>query len=366
MFDSERELVQLAQLTVQGRTSEAMLLIRRALRQVGKRRTDLAEPVRAILAAAASDPTRGVSAATPVPVDADSRLELVSSDLVCSLPVEPVWVPEVWDQLSAIVKERRRTAELEEAGLAPTRSVLFVGPPGVGKTLGARWLANEVSRPLLTLDLAAVMSSFLGRTGNNIRSVLDFAKKSPSVLLLDEFDAIAKRRDDSSEIGELKRLVTVLLQSIDEWPADGLLIAASNHPDLLDPAIWRRFDRVVHFPLPAGDGIRTLIERRVGEGDLDKDTMDGLVCVLAGESFAEVDRILSQARRAAVLDGTSVRQQLTVMVAHAVRGKTLKDRLRIARTLQGTGHSQRRISDLTGLSRDTLRRHRSTTQEQES
>jgi len=94
------------------------------------------------------------------------------------------------------------------------------------------------------------MSSFLGKTGSNIRVVLDFARRQPCVLLLDEFDAITKRRDDSAEIGELKRLVTVLIQAIDEWPADGLLVAATNHPELLDPAIWRRFDRVVEFPLP--------------------------------------------------------------------------------------------------------------------
>ena len=94
------------------------------------------------------------------------------------------------------------------------------------------------------------MSSFLGRTGNNVRNVLDFAKGVSCVFLLDEFDAIAKRRDDAVEVGELKRLVTVLLQEIDQWPASGLLIAATNHYNLLDPAVWRRFELVVGFPMP--------------------------------------------------------------------------------------------------------------------
>ena len=97
----------------------------------------------------------------------------------------------------------------------PTRSALFTGPPGVGKTLAAKWMARELGQPLAILDLSAVMSSFLGRTGSNVRAVLDFARDRRCILLLDEFDAVAKRRDDTSEIGELKRLVTVLLQEID-------------------------------------------------------------------------------------------------------------------------------------------------------
>src|SRR5665213_3572636 len=128
-------------------------------------------------------------------------------------------------------------------------------PPGVGKTLAARWIARELHRPLLTLDLSAVMSSFLGRTGANVRHVLDYAKGVDCVLLLDELDSIAKRRDDASDVGELKRLVTVLLQEIDDWPSTGLLIAATNHSDLLDPAVWRRFEMRVNFPMPGDESV---------------------------------------------------------------------------------------------------------------
>ncbi|KOO11114.1 AAA family ATPase, partial [Vibrio xuii] len=139
-----------------------------------------------------------------------------------------------------VLLEREYNDALLSEGLQPTKSIIFQGPPGVGKTLSARWLANQLDLPLLTLDLATVMSSFLGKTGSNVRAVLEHAMSFPCVLLLDEFDAIAKRRDDDRELGELKRLVTVLLQTIDEWPATSLLIAATNHGELLDPAIWRR------------------------------------------------------------------------------------------------------------------------------
>jgi SpoVK/Ycf46/Vps4 family AAA+-type ATPase len=125
--------------------------------------------------------------------------------------------------LDQILSERRREEELFKQGLSPTRSIIFTGPPGVGKTLAARWVARELQRPLLTLDLSAVMSSFLGRTGANVRHVLDYAKTVNGVLLLDELDSIAKRRDDATDVRELKLLVTVLLQEIDDGPATGLL-----------------------------------------------------------------------------------------------------------------------------------------------
>jgi SpoVK/Ycf46/Vps4 family AAA+-type ATPase len=149
------------------------------------------------------------------------------------------------ETLSQLIQERRQTERLASMGLSPTRSAIFVGPPGVGKTLTARWLASQLGVPLYVLDLTAVMSSLLGRSGTNLRAALDFAKRSPCVLLLDEIDAIAKRRSDDTDVGELKRLVTVILQEVDEWPATGLLLAATNHSELIDPALWRRFDLVI-------------------------------------------------------------------------------------------------------------------------
>ncbi|NJN36652.1 MAG: glutamate-5-semialdehyde dehydrogenase [Nitrospiraceae bacterium] len=116
-----------------------------------------------------------------------------------------MFASDVQSALDALVSERREEIVLREAGLEPVRSAIFTGPPGVGKTLAARWVARALGRPLLILDLSAVMSSYLGRTGSNLRHVLDYAKSIDCVLLLDELDAIAKRRDDRGEIGELKR-----------------------------------------------------------------------------------------------------------------------------------------------------------------
>lgn len=250
--DIEAQFVHLARLALAGRANDVELLSRRTLTRLSASRPDLANEIKKVLAevTVASEVARNKGATVALPVDLDSRLELLKREPSPRVDPEPIWASEVESELRSLLIERERADELSFAGLTPSRSVLLIGPPGLGKTLAARWLAEKLSRPLLTLDLSSVMSSFLGKTGSNIRVVLDFARRQPSVLLLDEFDAIAKRRDDNAEIGELKRLVTVLIQAIDEWPADGLLVAATNHPELLDPAIWRRFDRVIEFPFP--------------------------------------------------------------------------------------------------------------------
>ncbi|MBY0492406.1 MAG: AAA family ATPase [Gemmatimonadaceae bacterium] len=259
MPDPVEVIVNLARLGLRGDPEGVRLYVRRLLRHIAQAedQVDLRVQLGRLLVAP-EVAGGGLRSAIRSPVDPSTFQSLLRVEDVGTAEM-PVLEPEVQRALLHVVHEHREREQLVRAGLEPTRSVLLVGPPGVGKTMSARFLARELGLPLLTLDLAAVMSSYLGKTGQNLRAVLDHARAQPCVLFLDEFDALAKRRDDPSDIGELKRIVNVLLLEIEQWPSHGLLLAATNHPEILDRAVERRFGRVVALPVPSEATRRALV-----------------------------------------------------------------------------------------------------------
>lgn len=356
MIDIYSEYVHLARLALEGKQKDILALLKRSARVIGKDRPELADNIRQILnETKLSEITRSVS--KPIPIDIDSKLELLRKDYEF-FDRDPSWPQSVSNELSSIIEERRYEEKLLLENLYPTRTMLFTGLPGVGKTLAAKWLSYKLDRPLLTLDLATVMSSYLGKTGNNIRAVLNYAQKNTSILLLDEFDSIAKRRDDDLEIGELKRLVTVLLQTIDEWPPNGLLIAATNHPELLDPAVWRRFERVIEFPTPSRNEIKETIVSLIGSSNLTDFTslIDLLSILFEGSSYAEVNRQINNVRKESLIKQVELNEVLEGLAMSLCGGLPKAKKNKIADMLKQFGYSQRRVSGLTGISRDTLRR----------
>ncbi len=223
--------------------------------------------------------------------------------------------------------------------------------------MAAQWIAGQLGVPLAILDLSSVMSSLLGKTGMNLRHAFDYAKQSECVLLLDELDAIGKRRGDDSDVGELKRLVTVLLQQIDDWPESaGLILGATNHPELLDPAVWRRFDTTLAFPEPDAE-LRSEAIERFAEGQLSRPVVQTVALATPGASFNDLERLVMQIRRSAVITDTGP-DRVALDQLEILKEIDFADRLNIARDLADLGGlSQRRISSLTGISRDTLRKH---------
>ena len=352
----EEDLVHLARVALSGRSQDVQMLLHRIAKGYRTSNKELSKALSDLLNKA---PTR----ATPLrdqsemalPVDIDTRFQLLRVEETPILDQEPVYTPGVESNLAQLIAERSHLKELLDAGLEPTRTVLFTGPPGVGKTMAARWVARELNRPLLILDLAAVMSSYLGRTGSNLRHVLDYAKSVDCILLLDELDAIAKRRDDRGEIGELKRLVTVLLQQVDDWPSSGLLIAATNHAELLDPAVWRRFEMSLEFPVPNKEASTRFIESELaGKTKHAGQWANALSLAFAGRSFSDIARELNAAKRAAALNGKDLDAHLPPIIG--AERLPRRDRIALAAKLADGLISQRAAHELTGVSRDTIRK----------
>ena len=361
-----KDLVQLARLALSEKMPDVRLFTARLVRKYRKAHPEIAAELESQLRSRperAMSPLRGSAAQdlsrAAFPESSESGLSLLRAwDPAMSSP-EPILADSVREVLDQLVAERLQVARLAEQGLVPTRSAIFVGPPGVGKTLTARWIAAQLGLPLLVLDLAAVISSFLGRSGANVRSAFDHARKVPCVLLLDEIDAIAKRRNDEADVGELKRLVTVIMQELDEWAPSGLLLAATNHGELIDRALWRRFDLIVEFPLPGDAELRSAIQRFAGnDRAIFKRFEPSLVTLFRNSSLSDVERAMRRTRRALALGLAKPEAILDELLRDLPKISDRRDRIDLAVSLaRGGGMSQHRIADATGVSRDTIRKY---------
>ena len=180
--------------------------------------------------------------------------------------------------------------------------MLLYGPPGCGKTKSAYLIAKQLNLPIVVARMDSIISSYLGTTAKNIRSLFEFIQKIPCVLFLDEFDAIAKARDDANELGELKRVVNSLLQNIDTTGSDSIILAATNHQQLLDPAIWRRFDYKLEIKLPDREEISDLIALfSNGIYELTPKEILEISTLLEGQSGSDIEEIITKAIRDSII-----------------------------------------------------------------
>lgn len=366
MKEEHSDLAQAVRLALAEQVEDVRLFAARLVRKYRGTAPDLAEQLDLYLK---SKPARSVSpmrklspapsATQALPVDDESRLSLLKVFKEEPRKDAPLLSGDIEEALVQLIAERRQSDRLRAMGLTPTRSAIFVGPPGVGKTLTARWLATQLKVPLYVLDLTAVMSSLLGKSGTNLRAAIDFAKREPCVLLLDEIDAIAKRRSDDTDVGELKRLVTVILQEVDEWPASSMLLAATNHPELIDPALWRRFDLVVQFKTPDAQAVKEAVKRFLGpDYALFARWIDILVFAFAEYSFSDIERDVQRFRRAVALGTTTDADLVEDFMKARALALDRQGRIDLAVMLaRQTRLSQHAVSDITGVSRDTIRKY---------
>lgn len=201
------------------------------------------------------------------PVDRETSAplaEIIFPDFV--RPVVPVFDTGLSSSVDGLLDEWRNIDRLKAAGVKPALSLMMFGAPGTGKTLLAHHMAKELGYPLVVARLDGLVSSFLGTTARNISNLFTFANRYKCILLLDEFDAVAKLRDDPNELGELKRVVNTLLQCLDERSSIGFTVAITNHESLLDPAVWRRFDIRIEVPKPNWDARVQILKAQFSGG----------------------------------------------------------------------------------------------------
>ncbi len=276
------------------------LLLAEKLERGGQARQ--ASLLRSILAKA---PAQAVARASNLtPVDEDSRIATVDVSNPRGEHHEVVLPPYTREQLERFTQSVLAFDRLQARGLSAPNRLLLHGPPGTGKTTIARMLASQFELPLVTTRSDALVSSLLGQTSRNIREVFDYARRSPCVLFLDEFDALAKNRADSHEIGELQRVVIALLENIDALGESTVLIAATNHPQLLDPAVWRRFPYKIQTELPGHDERKSLWGAYIGDLSLTEKESDRLAAASSGLSPAAIESAATDIARDAVLHGS--------------------------------------------------------------
>jgi SpoVK/Ycf46/Vps4 family AAA+-type ATPase len=210
--------------------------------------------------------------------------------------------PDTRELVLRIISENRSRGRLERFGVSPRRRLLFHGAPGCGKTLAAAVLAGEMGLPLMTVRFDALFSRFLGATAVQLRAIFAEMPRRPGVYLFDEFDSIAKARGDSQDVGEMNRVVTAFLQLVDADVSGSILVAATNHVELLDRAVFRRFDVIVPFDKPTREQLVDLLKLRLASVGLGEGAAERLAGGAEGWSFADVARVCDDAIRSMALD----------------------------------------------------------------
>jgi SpoVK/Ycf46/Vps4 family AAA+-type ATPase len=240
---------------------------------------------------------------TPVAADAVYRGKDFIAEVTPRRRLEDLILPAAARQgVEELIEEQRRADVLRAHGLEPRSRILLVGPPGTGKTTLIEGLAEAVAVSMFVVRYEAMIGSYLGETAARLKRVFDYARTTPCVLFFDEFDAIGKERGDVHETGEIKRVVTSLLMQIDELPSYTIVAAATNHPELLDRAAWRRFQVRINLPLPTQKELASYIETFMGNFSEPLGSSPASIAKSLGAiSYAEAEQFCLDVRRRQVL-----------------------------------------------------------------
>lgn len=263
----------------------------------------LAEELRDMIDAAKARLLPDEQAGKLVPL-ASPRGELANLLLV-SYPknrlVDMVLDAEAAEQLNRIMKEQKYHSRIREHGLSVRRKLLLVGPPGTGKTMTASVLAGELGIPLFSVRLDALITKFMGETAAKLRQIFDAINNVRGVYFFDEFDAIGSHRGLANDVGEIRRVLNSFLQMIEHDQSHSLIVAATNHVEILDYALFRRFDDVVEYRLPAAPQATKLIQSRLGKFAPKPFPLKSIIAKAEGLSYAEIKRAVDESIKEAVM-----------------------------------------------------------------
>ncbi len=209
----------------------------------------------------------------------------------------------VVSRISYILRQQRKREWLREHGKTPSRRVLFVGPPGSGKTMSAEALAGELKLPLFVIRLETLITRFMGETAAKLRLVFDESAKHRGVYLFDEFDAVGGRRIATNDVAEMRRVLNSFLQFMEEDNAtDSLIVCSTNHPSLLDRALLRRYDQVLEFDAPSSDQIKAIVQANLKPMKAPRIGWKKVIAAAQNLSQSEIVRATDDAVKTAILD----------------------------------------------------------------
>lgn len=213
-----------------------------------------------------------------------------------------VLTPALETRLSRVVKEQQQFGRLREHGLRPRQRLLLLGPPGCGKTITAHALAHELGLPLFIVRLDALFTKFLGETASKLRLVFEAVERHRAVFLFDEFDSIGLARGSQHDVAEMRRVLNSFLVFIENMRSNSLVIAASNHPEALDPALFRRFDDIIEYMMPSRQDIRKVFEQRFLNEAHKSIDWQKILRAAAKLSFAEAARVANDAIKDRIIE----------------------------------------------------------------
>ena len=309
-----------------------------------------------------------VEFATALPVDGESRFPLVEY-VACPEECPLVLSEEQWEVVREFASVAKSYARIDD-GTSSSLSFLMYGPPGTGKTRLARYLSRELELDMYVARLDGLVSSYLGSTAKNIRAVFEFAAKRPCILFLDEFDAIAKLRGDSHELGELKRVVNSFMQNLDTVGQQSIVVAATNHEELLDAAVWRRFSYRLALGLPDEEMRCSMWEYFSASVEFTKRELALLVDLSEGFSGSDIREVCTRLNRQRLVSGetpgfekvfsiirnASAGEEREHRVASLVRGLDSEETVDVLRARNPQLYSLSALAHLLGVSKATAQR----------